>query len=377
MKRSIGPIILVLAVVALVGAAAWRVATDRGAHATLELAGRVWADEIDVSVPLVRSDAPTMPPTPGQPAVAGRLTSVAVHIGDHVEAGELIATLSTAPADAALALARAQAAEASATVALLQEKSDEAASGKSDLAAKRRELQGTLADLRARRATVVANLEQARALVKSLPSMPPSMSVPPTGTPGPDPRAIVAQLEAALAQLDAGIAKVETGLAKLDDARATINDAIVVLGDAKDAAGYAATAARAGVTLAQARRALTDVRAPVAGVLTRVTPAGSVVYAGAPFARLRPDADTLVEAYVTSSDAALLGIGQSVVVSADNLSAGLRGTVVQIASEYVYPPTMQATSDTHMVRGIRVRVRVDGDGLPAGMPVDIIVSTGR
>lgn len=380
MKRVAGPLAIVLAITALVGVAAWRVASDRATPTTLEISGRVHAEERDASVPLLRSDAPTTPATPGQPTVAGRLASVTVGVGDRVQAGDVIATLSTAPASAALDLARAQAAEASATVALLDEKADEAAEGKSDLESRRADVRATLVDLRAKRAEVAANLEDARTMLKSMPSMPASPSVPPTvppGAPTPDLRAIVAQLEGALAQLDAGIAKAESGLAKLDDARATVTDAIVVLGDAQDAATHAATAARAGVSLAEARLALYTVRAPVSGIVTQVSPAGSAVYAGAPLARIRPDAGATVEAYVTSSDAALLAVGTRVSVSADYLDTPLDGEVIDIGFEYVYPPTMQATRDTHMVRGVRVRVSVAGNGLPAGAPVDIIVNTGR
>ncbi|MHB1341286.1 MAG: HlyD family secretion protein [Coriobacteriia bacterium] len=380
MNRIAGPLAIVLAITALVGAAAWRVVADRATPATLEIAGRVYAEERGVSVPLLRSDAPTTPATPGQPVIAGRLASVTAGVGDHVQAGDIIATLSTGPADAALALARAQAAEASATVALLAEKADEAADGRSDLESKRADVRAALADLRTKRAEVAASLADARAMLESMPSMPATPSAPPTMPPGapiPDLRAIVAQLEAALAQLDAGIATAERGLAKLDDARATVADAIIVLGDARDAAGHAATAARAGVSLAEARLALHTVYAPVSGIITQVSPAGSAVHAGAPLARIRPDAGTTVEAYVTSSDAALLAIGTRVRVSADYLRAPLDGEVTDVGLEYVYPPTMQATRDTHMVRGVRVRVNVQGEGLPPGAPVDIIVDTGR
>ncbi len=346
--------------------------------ASVEIAGRVYIDEHTVAVPLLRSDAPTGTVTSGVPTVAGRLSEVSVAVGDHVEAGDIIATLDSAPMEAALALARASAAETSATAALLAEKADDASAGRDEVDSKRAEIQAALIELKANRADVAANLAQARELVKSLPTTP---SVPATVPPGyvpPDPQAMVAQLEEALAQLDAGIAKAESGLAELGDARATVSDALVVLGDAQAAAGHAAAGAQAGVVLAQARLDMTMVRSPVNGTVTKAPAAGTTVYAGAPLVLIYPDTDTLVETYVAWPDAALLTMGTPVLVEADYLQKSLDGTVTEIATEYDYPLTAQATRDIHMIRAVRVRIRVDGgSGLPPGTPVSIIVSTGR
>lgn len=378
MKHELGPIAIVLTVAALIGAAIWTVAAQRSEPATIEMAGRVYADERVATVPLLRSDSPTTAATPGQPAVAGRLARVNVSVGDDVTEGEVLATLETAPLDAAIDAARASAAEASATVALLDEKAATAADGRSTLDSKRHEISSTLSDLRRQRAEIAANLASARALLTSLAAMPSAVATPPAGPAQPDPRAIVAQLEAALAQLDAGIAKAESGLAKLDDARASVADAIVVLGDARTAAGYAADGASAGVAVAEARRALATVRSPVSGVVTEISAAGTVVYAGAPLARIRPEGDPIVETYATVSDTSLLRLGTKVQISADYLRRPIAGVVTEVSDAYQYPPTAQATRDTHMVRALRVRVRVpDGKDLPPGAPVDIIVSTGR
>ncbi|MDO9557713.1 MAG: HlyD family efflux transporter periplasmic adaptor subunit [Coriobacteriia bacterium] len=378
MKRLLGPLVIVLSVVTLVAAAAWSVVVDRATPATVQIAGRVYAEECEVFVPLLRSDAPTTAATPGQPTVAGLLTEMHVIVGDHVRAGDIIATLDTTSLDDALSFAYASAAEASATVALLGEKADDATDGRDDLDTKRREVRVTLADLNGMRADVAANLADARELARSLPTTP---SVPATMPPGQvpsDPGAIIAQLEASLAKLDAGIAQVEAGLAKLENARATISDAIVVLGDAQRAASYAADAAQAGVALAQARLKIATVRTPVDGIVTQAATVGTAVYAGAPFIRIRPDGNAIVEAYVAELDAALLAEGTHVCVGADYLSSTLSGTVIRLAESYEYPPTAQATRDIHMVRAVRVYIRIDSSvGLPPGAPVDIIVNTGR
>lgn len=381
MKRSVGPIVTALAIVALLASAVVVVLGDRATPEQVELAGRVTDEQRDVVVPLLRSDAPTGTATPGQPTVAGRIATVAVAVGDHVDAGDPIATLDQTALLSAHDLALAQAREARASVALLEEKADDVHDTRSDLAAKRRELADLLADLRDKRADVRANLTRAREMLKSLPGTMPTASVPPSQPPGApagvDPRAAVAQMEAALAQLDAGIAKAEAGLSRLDDARATLADARVVLDDLRVAASHAADAADAGAKVAEARLALATVRAPVAGTITQAPAAGAVAYAGAPLARIRPDGDVVVEAYVSAEDAPLLAKGRGVRVSADYLDTPLAGEVIDVAATYAYPPTSQATDDIHMVRAVRVKVRVDTATLPAGAPVDIIVMTGQ
>lgn len=377
MKRLLGTVVIISAITALIAVAAWRVAVDRTVPATVEVTGRVCVNECTVTVPLLRSDTPGETAIPGRPIVAGRLAVVNVVTGDHVVAGDVIAAFDSAPMEAALSLAQASAAEASATVALLGEKADDAAAGRDEVDAKRIEIRTTLVELKTNRADVAANLAQARELASSLPT---TSSVPPTAPAGSaprDPRAIVAQLEQALAKLDAGIAKAEAGLVKLDQARATIADALVVLADTRNAAEFAATGAQAGVALAEARLDLTVVRSPVDGIIANGPAVGTTVYAGAPLVLIYPDADTFVEAYVTGPDAALLTMGAPVTVEADYLQDPLGGTVTEVGTEYVYPPTAQAARDIHMVRGVRVRIRVDGDGLPPGAPVSIVVSTGR
>jgi len=385
LKRLLGTVVIIVAIVTLVGVAAWRVATDRTTPDTVEVTGRVYVNEQVVTVPLLRSDTPTGTVIPGQPTVAGRLASVGVDTGDHVAVGDIIATLDSAPMEAAVSLARASAAEASATVAFLGEKADDAVANRDDVDAKRAEVRTTLADVRGRRAEVVANLAQAREMVaarQSMPSVPATMPpgaapTAPSGTAQKDPAAIVAQLEQALAKLDAGIAEAESGLAKLDEAHATVTDALAVLADVRTAAQYAATGAEAGVALAEARLDLVVVRSPVDGIIAKGPVAGTTVYAGAPLVTIYPDADTFVETYASWSDAALLAEGTPVLVEADYLQEPLEGTVAKVGTEYLYPPTTQATRELHMARGVRVRIRVDGDGLPPGAPVSIIVSTGR
>lgn len=366
MKRKILPFLLVVIIMTLVVGAYVRVRSDRAPGGTLEVSGRVYVEYSTVAIPLLSSTLPKGTATPGQPTVAGRLEWVGFSAGDHVTAGTAMATLdSTAPA-AAVDLARAKAAESAAVVHRLGEKTGDATDARAELLSKRAELRSMLADLRVKRAEVADKLTQAREMVeRGGQQASPQLS------------ASVAQLEAALSQMDAGIAKATAGMAQLDAAKVKADDAITTLEAMCETASAAAQADIASTAVAEARLDLYTIRAPVDGTILEIVPAGSVVYAAAPLARIIPDGSSAVEAYVTADDAHRFEPGAKVRVKADYLSRPLDGMVTEVDSSFGYPPTFQATNDTHMLRGVRVRVVVDGQGPPPGVPVDLIVSTVR
>lgn len=336
---------------------------------------------------IVRSEpvavlAPSLPTSPtagapaggASPAIAGTLASVDVSAGAHVEAGQVIARLDDAALLLRLDAANAAARGARARVGVVDANLTSVEDSATTLADARTKLDDTLARLTASQAEVVAHLAQARAAVASLPA-----TLPPILPPGvPDPRVLVAKLEASLAQIDAGLANATAARSKLESATATIGDAQSQLKEARSLVALAADAADAGVAVAEARVALAVVRAPYAGTVTWVAERGSVLFAGGPVARLNPDGPLLLDTYLDTSEVALVRVGSLASAGIDSFpDRAYPGRVSAIRPVYEYPPTALPTRLIHMTRAFRVTVTLDDTAapLPRGTPADLTIST--
>ena len=317
-----------------------------------------------------------------------RVTSVPVEVGQRVSRGEVVAVLDDAAARAGVSVAQASLAEARAQQALVGERADELADKQADVTETRAELVDTLTDLRARRNEVAGQLAQARRLAEQAPpgGLPPGAppgaippgAAPPGAAPGAsqDPRAIVAQLEAALAQIDEGIARAEDGLQRLDDADARLTEASAALDAASSASDALVEARQAGVSLAEALLARSAIRAPADGVLTATPALGEVLAAGAPLARLRPaSAESEVVTFLTARQVRVIDVGDRAEVRIDSLPGRtFHAEVTRIGDEHVYVPSRFATRQIHLLRAVEVRLGLLGDELlPAGTPADITV----
>lgn len=304
-----------------------------------------------------------------QPAIAGQIASVEVSAGVHVETGQVLVRFDDRALGLALELAKASARGARARVGVIDANLDTVAGNGAKLADAKRKLDDALKKLGASRREVVGNLEQARALVRSM---------PPTLPPGaPDPRALVATLEAALKQIDAGLAKATAGRAKLNAGATKLADARSQLRGARGVLTLVADAADAGVGVAEARLALAVVRAPHAGTVTWLAERGSVLFAGGPVARLLPDGPPLLDTYADAGETALVRIGAPATASSDSFPGRtFAGRVTAIRPVYEFPPTALPTTLIHMTRAFRVTVTLDDTAapLPPGTPADLTIA---
>lgn len=367
------PWFIPLVLAALLGGLAWvasaRLAsTDPARSGRLIVSASVRSDPVSVLAPSLAATRASA--SAGQPAVAGRLVSVDASAGARVQAGQVVARLD----DAALALgvtaAEAAARGAHAKVRMIDDGLSTASTNATKLADAKRKLDTTLAQVRSTRADVVRNLAQARELAAHMPPvLPPGV---------PDPRLLVAKLEAALKQIDAGVAKAVAGRAKLDTAAAKLSDARSQLRGLRGVAVLAADASDAGIEVAQARRELAVVRAPYAGLVTWTAEAGTVVFVGGPIARMLPDGPVLLDTYVDAAQAKLVRLGSTADATIDSLPGeSYPGRVSAIRPVYEYPPTALPTSLIHMTRAFRVTVTLDDTAapLPPGTPADLTIST--
>jgi multidrug resistance efflux pump len=367
------PWFIPLALAALLAGLAWLAsarlsASDAVVGGALTAAATVRADPVAVLAP---SLATTRTVTAGgQPVVAGVLASVQVSAGTRVSAGQVVARLD----DRALALqvesARATARGARARVGVIDDGLDTVADGAAKLAVARRKLAAALTTLSTSRADVVRNLASARAAAAALP---PGWT-PPPGV--PDPRVLVAKLEAALAQIDAGLAKATAGRAKLVTGAAKLADARSQLRGAHRMLLLAADAADVGVQVAEARLALAVVRSPYAGTVTWAAEAGTVVFAGGPIARILPDGPVVLDTYLDVEQVKLVRVGSPATASSDSHpTAAYPGQVTGVFPVYGYPPTSLPTTLIHMTRAFRVTVTLDHTAapLPPGTPADLTI----
>jgi multidrug resistance efflux pump len=328
------------------------------------------------------------PPTTDAASLLGlgqtvRIASVAVREGDHVTAGQVVATTDPGTLEAELAIVKAdkQAAKAQVDVlaAAIEETWEKAQTGlKGDLSK-------ALRKLKAMRPQLVAKLREAEQLLANYPP------VPPPGIPTPEQlKEAIAQLKAGIRKIDKGIrtieaaqpklkeglAKARDGRRKLDDAAATITDVREQLTDARELAKIAAEASQIPVDLARAQVSLTELTAPVAGVVTSVAGVGDQLAAGASVVGIRPDGPSQVTAWLSPAQAAQVCRGDAARIRGDWMpaGAGVAASLTRLADSYQYPPTDVTTDEIHLTRALEVEFTATTEQLPAGVPVDITIT---
>jgi multidrug resistance efflux pump len=326
-----------------------------------------------------------------------RISSVAVSVGDEVQAGDVLATLDARVLDAAVEAARARRRAVRAQVGVLDARLDDLEDARSTIAENRvtvrdtiSELEQTRADLRDR--AVAARAERARiaALLDALPkpgSSPTSPTPLPPGVSPPDPaqlRAALAKLDAGIAQLDAAIAKLDrgldqarSGLARLEDASARTSDARVALRSVRRVARAGLEGSDAAVALAEASRDLTVLRSPLDGVVIEVAPSGASLPAGSPVAVVRPRDATRVDVWVTPEVATEIAVGDRAAVHIDSRPGeAFAAAVTSVGSRALFPPSWIATTEEHLTRAVPVRVTLEDSAavLPPGTPADVTIS---
>lgn len=313
-----------------------------------------------------------------QPTLSAMLASTEVSAGARVGAGDVLARLDDRALALGVEIARTAAARSHAEIDVLDARLGDLADTADELARERADLVRAISEGRRARATLVANIVE---LERALSTPPPGGTppAPPAGSKGPDPRALLAQLKDRLAKVDAGLAQARAGLAKLDSGAADLEDARAAVRGGRTVLREAAKAADASVRVAEARRAQSVLVAPYDGVVIWIAEPGTTLMANAPAVLMRRGGSAVVDAYLTAEDVSAVRLGARADVSADWLESGrFPGRVTDIRPVAEYPPTSLPTEEIHMTRAFRVSVTLDDPevALPAGTPVDLIISTG-
>jgi len=180
-----------------------------------------------------------------------------------------------------------------------------------------------------------------------------------------------------LAKINKGLAQLPAAYAQLNTAAQKIADGKTALRDAKSAFTVVAKVSTVGVRAAEAQRALTDVRTPVAGVVTFARRSGTVAIVGAPLVRVRFDGPQLVDTYLDAAQVSVTPIGSDAYVTYDSAPGKVvHGTVTSFGASYLYPPTSFPTQVVHMTRTLKTTITLDSDSsVPPGTPVDVSIAT--
>ncbi|WOP18179.1 HlyD family efflux transporter periplasmic adaptor subunit [Raineyella sp. LH-20] len=388
------------------------------ASAAPPIAGTVQVDTVTLAAPLLPpaaapgmlpSPAPSSAAAPGvsgvsgasDPSVAGTASGTgaptagvgaplaapvrvvqAVGPGTHVAVGDTVARVDDSAVTAALRLARSDAAVARSLVTSLESRRQDVATTRRDLTDQRATLDATIAQLTATRSRLAEQLAAFRAITaptarQAAPT--PTSPDPPSGaaaqprSPAADPVTALAALAAGLQRLDTGLAQARTARARLDAADARLVDAEHQLDNATELARLATDGSDAAVRLAEEAVRATTVTTPVAGTVTHSATVGDVLAAGATLVDLRPDGASTVTAWVTPAAAQDLCAGTPATVRADWLAGTRAATVTVVGDRAELPPSSYAGEDIHLTRAVALRLTAEGDALPAGAPLDLVL----
>ena len=397
-KRTITVAAVALALVVAVGFGFYVRAAAAATPGYMALAGDVRVDDYTVRAPVVTNPTPDYTvgiastvspkrPTAGAPArgvvVSGLLTEMLVTQGSRVTTGQTLAHLDPAMLDLGVASAQVGAAKMRASVDILERTVTKLTDARAKLVKARGQLITARASLTATYTVMLKGRASLRAQIKAIEALIALPGGPPPHIP-PYPillagmknaeaslSAGISAVHTALGTMNAGLVKIATGLSQMDSGLHQLRDAhrLAVVGiKAQDAA----------VRLAQARRDTANITSPVSGVVTFVQLPGTAVMVGAPLVRIRPDAPTRIDTYLTTDQLLQVAVGTPATVDFDSNPGGpLAGHVAVIGSTAVVPPTGFPTAIVHMTRAVKVTIELDGGATaPAGTPVDVDIRTG-
>jgi multidrug efflux pump subunit AcrA (membrane-fusion protein) len=362
----------------------------------------------------------------GMPVVAGMLTSVPVREGDHVKAGDVVATFDKTLLNLGVSQAKHAEIKAHKDVAVLDKNIDKLITASNKLITARGKLATAASKLKtakagllkARSALLKARtqvLSQRRKLLQAKaqrPQMEAALAAlkaqAATFPPGKVPAAIqkqIAQISGLLAAIDPGLAAISAGLQKISANLAKVNAGLAAvkkgqaqlararvqiangasqlataktqLRDAKDVLKIVAKGQSIGVLLAETKRDFATVLSPVDGVVTFARRSGTVAMVGAPIVRIHVDGPQRVDTYLTADQVAQVGLGSKAEITYDSAPGTIaHGVISELGSSYVFPPTSFPTQVVHMTRALKATITLDeGSTAPPGTPVDVTIHT--
>lgn len=342
MRRRLIPLLVVVIVVAVV---AWWL--RRPGPTTVELTGTVDGNEITVGS-----------------KITGRIVTMPVQDGEQVQAGQLLATLDQAElkADDEAATAAINQAQAS-----TRESQTQAQLLAATLAAKVQQAQAQVAQAEAQQTEAQAQVKAAVAAVdKATDNLTRITPLARAGVNSPqdlvnaqtDRASAVANLDAAQAALQAAQRSVAAARAGLEDAQQQQRQVEVQREQtaSDEAAENQALANRAA---AIARFDQTEVRSPIAGVITlRAARVGEVVSPGAPIVTIFDLSDTWVDADVPETYANLVTLGEVVPVRLPS-GAIIHGPIIYKATEADWATQRDVSRTKRDIKTFEIRLRCD------------------
>lgn len=315
------PVVLLLALVVggVVGYWQWRTTADQGG---LHLYGNVEVRHVNLAF-----------------RVSGRVERLLVEEGDHVVAGQVLASLDQVPYQQELALAMAELDARRATLEKLetgtrQEEIEQA--------------RALVAEVEAERQRVVKEFERVHQLRQ--------------------------QNLTSQSEYDVALAARNESEARLASARAKLAMALAGTRD-EDIAAAAAELRAAEARAAQARTRLqdTEIRAPAGGtIITRALEPGAIVAAGTTVLALSLESPVWVRTYVAEPKLGQIREGMRVTVLTDG-GARLPGQIGYISPDAEFTPKAVQTPElrTDLVYRLRVVVEDPRRVLRRGMPVTV------
>jgi HlyD family secretion protein len=189
-------------------------------------------------------------------------------------------------------------------------------------------------------------------------------------------RELAATGSATRSQLDQAETQAATAQAGFNAAQAALDKAV---GPARPAEVQAAQArvqeAEATVELARLRMRDTEVRAPVAGVVTeQIREVGELVAPGTPLLQLSDLRTAYLTVYVSEPLLPGVRLGDDLLVVLDGRRAApYRGTVTRIADRAEFTPSTVQTAEerARLVYAVKLRLDNQSEELKPGMPADV------
>lgn len=287
------------------------------------------------------------------PEVGGRLIAIRVQEGDRVQPGMVVAVLDPTDLDLALRRARAELDQARAARRLLV-----AGARPEDLRQAEAELAASEANLRAARAELAA----AETELARLEAM---VAIDAASRQQEDTARM--RRDVAAAQVRSAEERVAAATAALDRLRAGARR------EELEGAAARVAAAEAQVAALEKDRAATEVRAPVAGVVTeRFLEPGELVAPRTPILVLADLERAWANVYLDEPLIGRVRLGQPATLFVDGISAGLAGTVTFISPRAEFTPRNVQTREERAKLVYRLKVTTDNRAglLKPGMPVE-------
>jgi HlyD family secretion protein len=349
---------LLLTVVALAGC-------NREPEAQLFVSGRIDGDTVDISS-----------------KIAGRIVDLKVREGDSVEAGQIVAWLSSPQEEARRDAQRARITQLQRQLTTYDERVRQAQlyedQAVMDAPAQVKQAEAALASSQAELVRWEAELRQARADAQRYPPLAKSgaVAVQLADQYATKEQIAVASTEASRKQVAAAEASLDQARAQLENPRIKAQDRLTLIGEVDEVRAQI-TANQAELRRIEADLADLTIRAPIAGtILTRSGEPGRVIAAGQTILTMVDLSKLYLRGFVEEGDIGNVKVGQGAMVFLDSHpNEGIPAEVIRIDPQVMFTPENTYFKDDRVKQVMGVKLGLKGAiGLAKpGMPADGVI----